>query len=120
MAWLILILSAVFEAVWAVALGLSDGFTRPVPTVMFLVGIVISMAGLGYAVKTIPIGTGYAVWVGIGAVLTVVYSIATGAETVSVPKVVFITGIIVAVVGLKLVPDTPPDREDVQAGRPLA
>lgn len=119
MAWLVLILSAVFESVWAVALGLSDGFTQPIPTVVFFVGLAISMAGLGYAVKYIPIGTGYAVWVGIGAVLTVVYSIATGVESVSVLKMVFITGIITAVVGLKLVPDTPPEHEGDRVKPPV-
>lgn len=106
MAWVILLVSAVFEAVWATAMGMSDGFTRPVPTVVFFVTLVISMAGLGWAVKTIPIGTGYAVWTGVGAALTVTYAMATGAEPVSLVKIVLISGIILAVVGLKLVPSS--------------
>ena len=104
MAWMILVVSAVLEAVWATALGLSQGFTRPLPTVVFGVALVLSMLGLGYAAKTIPIGTSYSVWVGLGAALTVGYALATGAEAFSVEKIVFLVGIIGAVVGLKLVP----------------
>uniref|UniRef100_UPI0035670C0D DMT family transporter n=1 Tax=Nocardioides sp. TaxID=35761 RepID=UPI0035670C0D len=73
MAWLVLIVSGVLEAVWAVALGKSEGFSRLTPTLVFLVGIVLSMGGLAYALRTLPVGTGYAVWVGVGASLTVVY-----------------------------------------------
>lgn len=103
MSWFILILSAVFEAVWATALGLSDGFSQPVPTIVFLVGTVLSMAGLGYAMKSIPISTAYAVWTGLGAALTVGYAMLTGAETVSILKVVFLLGIVACVIGLKVV-----------------
>lgn len=109
MPWIVLLISAVFEAVWATALGMSDGFSQPVPTVVFFVGLTLSMAGLGWASKFIPIGTAYAVWVGIGAALTVTFAMATGAESVSVGKVVFISGIIAAVIGLKLVPHGAPD-----------
>src|SRR5690606_29390238 len=64
MAWLVLIASGVLEAVWATALGKSDGFTKPVPSVIFAVGLLLSMAGLAYALREVPIGVGYAVWVG--------------------------------------------------------
>ncbi|RCV58125.1 DMT family transporter [Marinitenerispora sediminis] len=104
MPWIVLVVSAVFEAVWATALGMSEGFTRLVPTLVFFVALTASMAGLGWAAKHIPIGTAYAVWVGIGAALTVLYAMATGGESVSAAKIVFLTGIIAAVVGLKLVP----------------
>ena len=104
MPWLVLVTSAVFEAVWATALGMSNGFTDPVAIVVFLVALTVSMGGLGWAVKSIPIGTGYAVWVGIGAALTVLYAMLTGAEPVSAGKVVFICGIIIAIVGLKVLP----------------
>ena len=107
MPWIVLVISAVFEAVWATALGLSEGFTRPVAVTVFLVALAASMTGLGWAVKTIPIGTAYAVWVGIGAALTVVYAMATGSEPASPGRIVFIVGIIVAVIGLKLVPSGP-------------
>jgi quaternary ammonium compound-resistance protein SugE len=104
MAWGILLLSALFEAVWATALGHSDGFTLLAPTVLFLAALVASMAGLSWAMRSIPIGTAYAVWVGVGAALTVAYAMATGDEAFSVWKLVFIGGIVGAVIGLKLVP----------------
>jgi Membrane transporters of cations and cationic drugs len=107
MPWIILLISAVFEAVWATALGMSNGLTEPAPTIVFFIGLAISMAGLGWAVRHLPIGTSYAVWVGIGAALTVAYAMATGAESVSVGKIAFVSGIIAAVIGLKLVPHTP-------------
>ena len=103
MSWLVLVLSGVLEAVWATALGRSEGFTRPAPTVVFAVALVASMAGLAYAMRQLPVGTSYAVWVGIGAVLTVAYAMATGTEPVTVLKVLFLSMIVGGVVGLKLV-----------------
>lgn len=105
MAWIILVLSGTMEAVWATALSKSDGFTHPVPTIVFLLAMIVSMAGLAYATKTLPIGTAYAVWVGIGAACTVVYAMATGAEFASIAKIVLIAVLIGCVVGLKLVSD---------------
>ena len=104
LAWLILLASAVLEAVWATALGLSDGFTRPLPTVVFAVTASLSLAGLGLAVKSIPLGTAYAVWVGAGAALTVGWAMATGVEPASPLKLLFIAGIVGCAVGLKLLP----------------
>lgn len=104
MPWIILLVSAVFEAVWATALGRSDGFTEPVATAVFIVALAISMAGLGVAVRSIPIGTGYAIWTGVGAALTVTWAMANGAEAFSPIKALLIIGIIGSVVGLKLVP----------------
>ena len=104
MAWIILLVSAVFEAVWATALGLSEGLSQPAPTVVFFVGLTASMLGLAWAMKQIPIGTAYAVWVGVGAALTVAFATLTGAEPFSPWMLVFIGGIVAAVVGLKLVP----------------
>lgn len=101
MSWLVLVLSGVLEAVWATALDKAQGFTRPVPSLVFLVAIVASMAGLAYAMRTIPIGTAYAVWVGIGAVLTVAYAMVTGEESVSATKILFLAMIIGGVIGLK-------------------
>lgn len=108
MAWVILLASAVCEAVWATALGQSEGLSRPLPTVVFVLGLLLSMLGLGRAMKQIPIGTAYAVWVGAGAALTVGWAMATGAEPFAPGKVVFIAGVIVAVIGLKLVPSGRP------------
>ncbi|NMN98529.1 DMT family transporter [Antrihabitans stalactiti] len=102
MAWILLVISGVLEAVWATALGRTDGFTRLAPTVVFGVGLIASMAGLALAMRDLPIGTAYAVWVGIGAVLTVSYAMATGAESVSIVKAVFLVMIVAGVVGLKL------------------
>ena len=103
MAWIILVVSGVLEAVWATALGRSEGFSRPVPTTVFGVALVLSMVGLAYAMRTLPTGTAYAVWVGIGASLTVVYAMVTGTEPVTVARVVFLLLIISGIVGLKLV-----------------
>lgn len=103
MAWVVLVLSGVLEAIWATALGRSDGFTRLWPTVVFGVAVVASMAGLAYAMRTLPVGTSYAVWVGIGAALTVGYAMFTGAESATFVKLLLITGIVACVVGLKVV-----------------
>ncbi|MFC3300519.1 QacE family quaternary ammonium compound efflux SMR transporter [Arthrobacter agilis] len=102
MAWLVLIVSGVLEAVWATALGRSEGFTRFAPTLVFGVAIVASMAGLAFAMRTLPVGTAYAVWVGIGASLTVVYAMAAGTEPASLLKIVFLLMIVGGVIGLKL------------------
>ena len=103
MAWVVLGLSGVLEAVWATAMGRSEGFTRLWPTVVFGVALVVSMAGLAYAMRELPVGAAYAVWVSIGASLTVVYAMATGAEPASAMKVLFLAMIIGGVVGLKAV-----------------
>ena len=102
MSWLVLVVSGVLEAVWATALDRSQGFTRLWPSVLFVVALVLSMAGLAYAMRELPVGTSYAVWVGIGAVLTVVYSMVTGAESASLVKVLLLCGIVGCVVGLKV------------------
>lgn len=102
MSWIILVVSGVLEAVWATALGKSDGFTRIAPTAVFGVALALSMAGLAVAMRTLPIGTSYAIWVGIGAVLTAGYAIASGSEPVSVAKVLCLLAIVGGVVGLKL------------------
>lgn len=108
MSWMILLASALLEAVWATALGLSDGFSRPLPTLVFAVTATLSMAGLGMAVKRIPLGTAYAVWVGIGAALTVGWAMATGVEPASPLKLLFIAGIVGCAAGLKLLPAPEP------------
>ena len=102
MSWIVLICSGVLEAVWATALGRSENFSRLAPSVLFLVALALSMAGLAYAMRELPVGTSYAVWVGIGATITVVYAMATGDETVSLLKVVFLVGIVGCVIGLKV------------------
>ncbi|TWP54180.1 multidrug efflux SMR transporter [Lentzea tibetensis] len=103
MAWAVLVISAVFEAVWATALSASDGFTEPVPTVVFAVALVLSMGGLAVAMRWIPVSVAYAVWVGLGAALTVGVTMIMGQEPVSVLKIVFLAGIVGSVIGLKFV-----------------
>jgi len=103
--WIVLIIAGVLEAVWATALGRSEGFTKLWPTVVFAAALVASMSGLAFALRDIPTGTGYAVWVGIGATLTVVWAMVTGAESVSLVKVLLVLGLVACIVGLKLVSD---------------
>ncbi|MGN7133207.1 DMT family transporter [Rhodococcoides corynebacterioides] len=102
MAWIVLLVSGVLEAVWATALGRSAGFTRLTPTVIFGVALILSMIGLAVAMRSIPTGTAYAVWVGIGASLTVAYAMATGAESASLLRIALIVGLVGCVIGLKL------------------
>ena len=102
MAWIVLVVSGVLEAVWATALGKAEGFTKPAPTVTFVVGLVLSMVGLAYAMRSLPIGTSYAVWVGIGAVLTVAYAMLTGGESISLAKVALLLGVVGCIVGLEV------------------
>jgi len=100
--WTVLVLSGVLEAVWATALGKSEGFSRLGASLVFLFGLIASMAGLAYAMRGLPVGTAYEVWVGIGAVLTVVYAMISGEEPLSGFKIVFLMMIIGGVIGLKL------------------
>jgi quaternary ammonium compound-resistance protein SugE len=101
--WLVLVLSGVLEAVWATSLGKSEGFTRLGPTITFFVALALSMAGLACAMRSLPIGTSYAIWVGIGAVLTVTYAMLTGEEAISAVKILLLGGIVGCVIGLKVI-----------------
>lgn len=102
MAWLVLVLSGMLETVWAIALGRSAGLTRLVPTVIFLVAVVSSMVGLAWALREIPVGTGYAVWVGIGAVGTALVGMIALNESTSLPRVFCLLLVVAGVVGLKI------------------
>ena len=103
MAWIVLVVSGMLEAVWASALSASENFRRWRPTVLFLVSMTVSMAGLAWAMVSLPTGTAYAVWVGIGATLTVVWAIATKKEPASTARVVLLCVLVGSVVGLKVV-----------------
>ena len=103
MSWIVLVVSGLFEAVWATALGRSEGLTRLAPTIVFGAGLLVSMAGLAYAMRDLPTGTAYAVWVGIGAAGTVTYAMVTGAEPASLVRILLLLGIVACVVGLKVV-----------------
>lgn len=102
MAWVVLVVSGLLEAVWATALGKSEGFSKMGPTVVFVIALVASMLGLAWAMRTLPVGTSYAVWVGIGAALTVGYAMITGTEAVSLVKILLLLGLVGCIVGLKL------------------
>lgn len=102
MAWIVLVISGMMEAVWATALGKSEGFSKLGPSIVFLVAMTLSMIGLAWAMRTLPIGTAYAIWVGIGATITVAYAMITGTEAVSLVKIVLLLGLVGCIVGLKL------------------
>lgn len=103
MAWLVLIVSGLFEAVWATALSKAEGFTKLLPSLVFIVALTLSMSGIAWAIREIPVGTGYTVWVGVGAGATILYAMCTGVEAVSVIKIVLLLGLVVCIVGLKIV-----------------
>jgi quaternary ammonium compound-resistance protein SugE len=100
-AWLVLIVSGLLETVWAVALNASRGFTRLVPGLLFASALLLSMGGLAYAMRSIPIGTGYAVWVGIGAVGTALYGMLFLDEPATAARLICLALIVGGVVGLK-------------------
>ena len=102
MAWIILILSGMLEAGWALSLKASDGFSKLWPSAAFVVMLVLSMVGLSIALKTLPVGVAYGVWVGIGASLTAVLAVVLFDESVTVLKVVSLVLIVAGVVGLNL------------------
>lgn len=103
--WVILFASAVLEAVWALALKESHGFTILAPTIVFAIANPISLFGLGYAMRGLPVSVAYAIWTGLGAALTVAASIVMGLEAPSVLKLVFLAGIVGCVIGLKFAKD---------------
>ena len=102
MAWIVLVGSGILETVWAIALERSSTFSRPIPTTVFAVALVLSMAGLGYALRSIPVGTGYAVWVGIGAVGTALVGMIALGESANLPRLLSLLLVISGVAGLKL------------------
>ncbi|HIY66823.1 MAG TPA: QacE family quaternary ammonium compound efflux SMR transporter [Candidatus Agrococcus pullicola] len=103
MDWIVLIISGLLEAVWAIALGASKGFKRWKPTLLFVFAFVASMVGLAYAMLTISVGTAYAVWVGIGAVVTVLVAAVRGEERLTLIRALLLLLLVGAVVGLKVV-----------------
>lgn len=103
MSWIVLIASGVLEAVWATALGKSEGLTKLWPTVIFSVGLVVSMLGLAFAMRDIATGTAYAVWVGIGASLTVAWAMFTGETEINWVRILLLMGLVGCIIGLKLI-----------------
>ena|SRR5687768_7522803 len=102
MAWIILILAGLFETGWAIGLKYTEGFTRLWPTVWTVVAMIISLWLLGIAMKTLPVGTAYTIWVGVGAVGTVILGIVLFEEPVHAARLLSVALIIAGLIGLKL------------------
>lgn len=102
MAWTLLIIAGVFEVVWAIGLKYTDGFTRPLATAGTIAAMVASVWLLGIAMKSLPVGTAYSVWVGVGAVGTVIFGIILFKEPANAARLVSIGLVLAGIVGLKL------------------
>jgi quaternary ammonium compound-resistance protein SugE len=102
MKWLMLVVAGLLEVVWAIGLKYTEGFTRPWPSVVTVSAMVASIVLLGIAMKDLPVGTAYAVWVGIGAIGAAVMGIWLFGESASAPKLVSLALIVAGIVGLKL------------------
>ncbi|MBN2655148.1 MAG: quaternary ammonium compound efflux SMR transporter SugE [Nitrospirae bacterium] len=102
MAWIILVVAGVFEVCWAIGLKYTEGFTRLWPTIGTLLSMIISVLLLGIAMKSLPVGTAYAVWVGVGAAGTVLLGILLFGEPFNAARLVSVSLIIAGIVGLKL------------------
>ena len=102
MAWFLLVLAGLFEVGWAIGLKYTDGFTRPWPTVGTVLAMIISLGLLGLAMKSLPVGTSYAVWVGVGAVGTAILGIVLLGEPANTGRLVSLGLIVAGIVGLKL------------------
>ncbi len=102
MAWVILVIAGLFEMVWALLLKQSEGFTKPIPTIGFVIGLAISMFLLAQALKTLPVGTAYAVWTGIGAAGTAIVGMIWLGEPRDALKLVSLVLLIAGIIGLRL------------------
>jgi quaternary ammonium compound-resistance protein SugE len=102
MDWIILIIAGIFEVGWAIGLKYTEGFTRFWPTVWTVLSMIISLGLLGVALKTLPVGTAYGVWVGVGAIGTVISGILLLEEPVSAVRIISLVLILAGIVGLKL------------------
>jgi quaternary ammonium compound-resistance protein SugE len=102
MSWLILVLAGLFEIGWAIGLKYTDGFTKLWPTVGTVASMMVSLGLLGVAMKSLPVGTAYAVWVGVGAVGTAILGIALLGEPANAGRMVSLGLIVAGIIGLKL------------------
>ena len=102
MAWFLLILAGLFEVGWAIGLKYTDGFTKLWPTVGTVLAMVISLGLLGVAMKSLPVGTSYAIWVGVGAVGTAILGIVLLGESANAGRLISLGFIVAGIVGLKL------------------
>ena len=102
MPWLILLLAGIFEIGWAIGLKYTDGFTRPWPTLGTIAAMAVSLGLLGVAMKSLPVGTAYAVWVGVGAVGTAILGIVLLGEPAHPGRLASLGLIVLGIIGLKL------------------
>lgn len=102
MQWLILVVAGLFETVWAICLKYSEGFTKLVPSVFTVIGMILSFYLLSLALKTLPLGTAYAIWTGIGTIGTLIFGIILFREPVSIPQILCVSLIVIGIIGLKL------------------
>ncbi|VED54777.1 Quaternary ammonium compound-resistance protein sugE [Raoultella terrigena] len=102
MSWLILLIAGLLEVVWAVGLKYTHGFSRLIPSAITIVAMVVSMALLSWAMKTLPVGTAYAVWTGIGAVGAAIAGIVLLGESASPMRIASLACIVIGIIGLKL------------------
>lgn len=102
MSWIILFLAGLFEVAWAVGLKYTDGFTRPLPTLLTIGAMVVSIGLLGLAMKELPLGTAYAIWTGVGAVGTVIAGILLFGESMALVRLLSVGLILAGLIGLKL------------------
>ncbi|ABO51516.1 small multidrug resistance protein [Desulforamulus reducens MI-1] len=102
MAWVYLVIAGLFEVIWAIGLKYTNGFTKLLPSLITLAGMAISFGFLSWALKTLPIGTGYAVWTGIGALGTVLVGMLFLGEPRDIVRVIFILQIVGGMIGLKI------------------
>lgn len=100
--WVALIVAGLFEVIWAIFLKNSKGFSEVTPTLLFLITLTISMFLLAYSMRTLPMGIAYPVWTGIGAVGTVIVGILFFKEGVNLQKIIFLSLILIGIIGLKL------------------
>lgn len=102
MDWLILIIAGIFEMLWAIGLKYSDGFSKPAASAGTLAAMVVSLGLLSYAMKTLPVGTAYPVWVGIGSIGAVIFGILFFNESVTPGRIISIVLVISGIIGLKM------------------
>jgi quaternary ammonium compound-resistance protein SugE len=102
MAWVVLVIAGLFEVAWAIGLKYTEGFTKTVPTILTVGAMIASLWLLGIAMKTLPVGTAYAVWVGVGAVGTVILGIVLFGDPANAPRLISVALIVAGIVGLKL------------------
>lgn len=102
MSWIILLLAGLFEVGWAIGLKYTEGFTRPLPTLLTVSAMLVSLGLLGLAMKELPLGTAYAIWTGVGAIGTVIAGIILFGESIALMRLASVALIVTGLIGLKM------------------